>query len=157
MRAAIVWLGVLGLAGCSSVLGTGDQEWGERAEQSGIQLSISASPATLSSGQETTLVARVVNKNAHAVRLVFPSTCEVTVYVESPGGDVVFPEGGNWFCGAAMTEVALGAGEAKEYHRPWQTPADTPAGSYRAYAKLDGTANGERMKLTSPEVTVRIR
>jgi len=136
----------------------------------GLVLSMAVTPASISPGDTARLVARLANHNGHAVRLDFPSGCQILPHVESAGGKVVYPYGGGWGCTLALTSLTLGPGEAREqvlrwtgqsydYDRKTFAPvySPLPPGSYRAYAVLSGSYEGRRVELRSNTETVTVR
>ncbi|MET0399925.1 MAG: BsuPI-related putative proteinase inhibitor [Longimicrobiaceae bacterium] len=136
----------------------------------GLVLSLTAAPAAIAPGDTARLVARLANHNEHSVRLDFSSGCQLLPYVESAGGEVVYPHGGGWVCTAALTSLELAPGEVREQELRWtgqsrdhdpQTFAPVysalPPGSYRAYAVLSGSLGGERLELRSNTETVTVR
>jgi hypothetical protein len=140
------------LAGCTSLLGSDEQELALE-ESNGIALSLAAQGTSLAAGDTLRLTARVANTGSTPVRLSFSSGCQVLPYVENAAGKIVYPGGGGWMCTAALTELELTAGEAEEYH--FRTPL--PAGEYRAYARLDATRGEQRLSLRTREVRVVVK
>jgi hypothetical protein len=142
------------------------------AEARGLLLSVEASPAEAAPGDTVRIVARLRNQNPREVRLRFGSGCQILPYVEDAAGQVVEPQGGGWFCTAALTSIRLGAGQTETRSFYWtgqrvvgQEPGTflpirepLPAGEYRVHVTLgDAEMDGRRISLRTPAIPLTLR
>lgn len=168
MTRALSALALLALAACQAVVDAEPRF--DESRQEGVSLTLSVSPARISPGDTARLTARLTNHTHLPVRLDFSSGCQILFYVENAEGKVVEPGGGGWMCAAVLTHLQLAPGETKTqvYHwtgqahghhpttfKPVYTPH--PAGSYRAYATLNGTLRERRIALRTPPETIELR
>jgi hypothetical protein len=168
MTRALASLALLALAACQGMVDAEPRL--HESRQEGISLTLSVSPARISPGDTARLTARLTNHTPLPVRLDFSSGCQVLFYVESAEGKVVEPGGGGWMCAAVLTHLQLAPGETKtqvyawtgqarghdpQTFRPVYTPH--PAGSYRAYATLNGALREKRITLRTAPETIELR
>ena len=76
---------------------------------SALVLSATISKPQVGIGDTATLVLTVRNPTAQPVTLNFSSTCQVLPFVWD-ATSMVHPRGGGWGCGAALTQLTIGAG-----------------------------------------------
>jgi hypothetical protein len=168
MIRALASLALLALAACQGVMEAEPRL--DESRQEGISLTLSASPARISPGDTARLTARLTNHTPLPARLDFSSGCQILFYVENAAGKVVVPGGGGWGCAAVLTSLELAPGETKTRVHAWtgQTshyePGTTkvtfrplPAGSYRAYATLNGRLGERQIALRTTPETIELR
>jgi hypothetical protein len=110
-----------------------------------LRLTASVTSATISEGHPATLSIRLENTGSATVTLTFPTSCQLRPYiVTTPGGETVYPAGGEWVCasmvtslvippgGAATRQVVIGASQGDQ-----GTDVVLPAGAYAAVARVD--------------------
>lgn len=114
MRVVLVVLLGLGSAGCGasqSLFGAPDDlpEPFVSGAATPLVLTASISKAELAIGDTATLTLTVRNPSASAVTLNFSSTCQVLPFIWD-ARSMVHPREGGWGCGAALTQLTIGAG-----------------------------------------------
>lgn len=114
--------------------------------RSGLRLTGAISQTLLQQGDIATLTFRLENAGSSVVKVQFPSACQITMYIATQSGTVIYPGGGTWACALVVTTASLGPGEAKvEQLRIRGGVSDmssvygVPAGQYQAYARIDGS------------------
>lgn len=125
------------------------------AEDLGVRLSLSVSRNAVARGDTVRLVGRIANRGTKALRIDFGSGCRLLPYVEDASGKVVFPSGGGWMCTAALSHLELAPGETRDEAFTWV--AQVPAGTYRAYASLNGSVAGEALTLRTPQESIQVQ
>jgi hypothetical protein len=113
---------------------------------SGLRLTATISQTILQQGEIATLTFRLENTGSSAVKVQFPSACQITTYIATESGTVVYPGGGAWACAQIVTALSLGPGEAKTEQlrirgglSDMSSVYGLPAGRYVAYARIDGS------------------
>jgi hypothetical protein len=100
---------------------------------------------------------RTLRNTSDATLTVVFSGCGILPYIETFRGEVVYPAGSGWVCGAAISSVTLGPGEAIVDS---ETLVSLSPGFYRAFAEVDarlGTVDGPRVQLRSRNLWFRIQ
>ena len=114
-----------------------------------MSIVLSVSSTKLSAGQADTLRVVVKNNLTNAVRVIFPTSCQVFFTVRSQAGDVVTPRNGRPLCLPATSQLNLLVGGTQTFTTIWTggydfKPPDTsdrvPPGFYFVSAAL--VANG---------------
>ena len=134
-------------------------------EAGGLRLDGSISSPVIPVGQTQTLAFRLRNLTAQPMTMTFGSTCQVTLFIQTRTGQEVYPGGGAYVCGTAITHLTIEpGGESLRimhlYGGPGD-PADLSAGlpilrgRYRAYATLQGNSTGVELRSESVEFEVR--
>jgi hypothetical protein len=112
------------------------------ASAASLEFTASVSKAEISLGDTATVTFILRNPTTETVRLDFRSTCQILPYIRNEDA-LVYPNGGAWGCGAALTALTLGPGEERVRSviviggapgGPGVVPLQT--GAYRAYAEL---------------------
>jgi hypothetical protein len=101
----------------------------------------------------------LINVSAEEITVVFGTTCTVLGYIVDARGKRVYPPGGAWGCGDAITPVTLASGHGLTRSIELRTGATPelrnqtltlPPGRYVAYAEMEGSIGdlgGQRVKL----------
>lgn len=168
MTRTLVCFALLILAACQGVVDAEPRL--DESRQEGISLTLSASTARISPGDTVRLTARLTNHTQLPVRLDFSSGCQILFYVENAEGKVVEPSGGGWGCTLALTSLQLAPGETQTRVHAWTgqtshyepgsfkvTYKPLPAGSYRAYATLNGMRGEKQIALRTAPETIELR
>ena len=132
-------------------------------ELDGLRLELSIDRSTISVGDSGSITIQLRNETASVVRVAFGSTCQIMPYIETAGGNIQYPGGGAWGCGAMLTSLEVPghglvtrtlvvrgiapSGDA--------SPVALPPGGYRAYAILGVMA--PEPELRSPTVAFEVR
>lgn len=144
-------------AACSSPMeGTQTADFARDGNSAALELTLAASPAEISPGDTILLRATLRNRSPQPVTIHFSSGCQILVYVEDLSGRMVHPSGGGWGCTAALTQLTVPANGSVTRTDGW-SGTGVPAGSYRAYAHLQGVVDGGVVQLRSERVTLRVR
>lgn len=110
-----------------------------------IELRVSPAPTTLAPGQSTTITATLTNTLDEEVLLIFPTTCQILVYVRNETGRVVAPEAGH-NCPRVPSQLGIPALGTVTRTIVWDgrgefgtggTTARLPAGKYFVSARLE--------------------
>ena len=114
-----------------------------------VSITLSVSTQTMRAGDTDTIRVVVTNNFDGAVRLFFPTVCQVFITVRSQAGDVVTPRDGRPACLPTGSQLTLPLGGSQTFTTIWTggydfKPPDTaskvPAGTYFVSASL--VANG---------------
>jgi len=68
----------------------------------GLSLAVTATPAQIFAGQETTVVVSLTNPTSGSVTLEFPTSCQIVFTVETESGATLYPEGGSAICAQVL-------------------------------------------------------
>lgn len=110
-----------------------------------IELRVSPAPTSLAPGQSTTITATLTNTLDEDVLLIFPSTCQILVYVRDAMGRVVTPAAGH-NCPRVVSQLGIPALGTVTRTVTWDgrgefgtggTTARLPAGKYYVSARLE--------------------
>ena len=171
-RRLLAALPLLAATACSTIAGSEPDEAAldaGRQRPADLTLALGVSPLEIRPGDTARVEATLRNPLGEAVRIRFSSGCQILIYVEDEAGRVVYPSGGGWGCTAALSELSVPAGGSRSRVDAWTGEearwepgtglrhTALPTGSYRAYARLEGTLEGAPLRLESPTVTVRVR
>lgn len=111
-----------------------------------LEISISANPLVLERGETTRLVVTLKNPLEEQVRLNFPSTCQVRLFVRDHLGRIVAPANGTYNCATVPSQITLEAGQSTTFPFDWSGEAalgppgsgtPLPPGEYFASADLN--------------------
>jgi len=134
-------LGCLVLAACNGASPSSP------SDSPALRLTATISQAVLQPGDIATLTFRLENTGTTAVTLQFPSACQVSPYIETAPGTVVYPGGGQWACAQVVTTLTLAPGGSKVEElqvrggtSQMSSAPGLPPGDYGAYARIDGSA-----------------
>ena len=114
-----------------------------------VTITLSVSTQTLKLGAADTIRVVITNGLTSAVRLTFPSSCQVFVTIRSLAGDVVTPRDGRPQCLPVSSQLTLPVNGTQTFttiwtggfdFRPPDTTAKVPLGEYFVSAQL--IANG---------------
>jgi len=119
-----------------------------------LRLTASISQTILQPGDIATLTFRLENAGPETVTLQFPSACQVSPYIESLPGTVVYPGGGQWACAQILTSLTLAPGASKveelRVHGGMSELSSVlglPPGDYAAYARIENAATLQSEKV----------
>lgn len=113
-----------------------------------VSISLSVSTQVLRAGQADTLRVVVTNNVDGAVRLNFPTPCQVYFTIRSQAGEIVTPRDGRPGCLPVGSRLNLPLGGSQTFTAIWTggydfnppgTPARVPPGSYFVSAALIAT------------------
>ena len=114
-----------------------------------VAITLSVSTQTLKLGAADTIKVVIKNSFSTAVRLTFPSSCQIFVTIRSLAGDIVTPRDGRPACLPVTSQITLPINGTQTFttiwtggfdFRPPDTTAKVPAGTYFVSAQL--IANG---------------
>ena len=114
-----------------------------------VTITLSVSTQTLKLGAADTIRVVIKNDLTTAVRLTFPSSCQVFVTIRSQAGDVVTPRDGRPLCLPVSSQLTLPVNGTQTFttiwtggfdFRPPDTATKVPVGVYFVSAQL--IANG---------------
>lgn len=75
-----------------------------------LEIEAAIGQAALVVGDTAQLVFRLVNSSDRPVTLTFGSSCQIMPYIRLAGsGQVFYPNGGDWFCLAVVTQLIVSA------------------------------------------------
>ena len=127
-----------------------------------FEFTASVSPSTIRVGETATFTLQLRNTSSEALTLNFPSTCQIVPYVSKPNGTLVYPQGGGWGCGQALTQLRLEPGGIVVHSVDVQGGAIQPTiftgpqlapGNYRLWGEL-GVPPHTHGRTHSAELTV---
>lgn len=166
IRNLILLTTVAGVAACGDVsaLDTAGDAADSPPEARGLELSVEAQPRQVAAGRATRLVAVLTNRRQDSVRLEFDDSCQMLIYVEDAGGEIVVPDGGRWMCLDVRTSLTLAPGERVRHVLPWtgrrhlydRDSRRLPGGEYVAYATIDGRLDDRALSLRSEGVALTL-
>jgi len=120
-----------------------------------LRLTVSISQTVLQPGDIATLTFRLENAGAETVTLQFPSACQISPYIETAPGTVVYPGGGQWACAQVLTSLTLAPGGSKVEElrvrggiSEMSSVLGLPPGDYAAHARIEGSATLQSEKVT---------
>jgi len=111
-----------------------------------IELTIAVSHGELAPGQVDTITVSATNHLEQNVRLVFPTTCQILVYIRNRTSRLVVPEGGSYDCIPVPSQIVFPAMGTVNRQFIWQggsdfvppgTAARLPAGDYFVTATMN--------------------
>ena len=114
-----------------------------------VAITLTVSTQTLKLGAADTIKVVVKNAFGSAVRLTFPSSCQVFVTIRSLAGDIVTPRDGRPQCTPVSSQLTLPLNGTQTFTTVWtggfdfkppDTNAKVPPGTYFVSAQL--IANG---------------
>ena len=126
-----------------------------------IALSVAVTAREVRPGVPVTIRVSATNTSGAPLTLHFSSGCQILPYVRNAAGQVVLPEGGQWGCTQALTELHFRPGETKEQTYRWAGSTSfvsempqrlLPPGEYEVFAAL----RARELVATSPGVRVRL-
>jgi len=116
------------------------------SDPSPLRLTAAISQSELRPGDTATLTFRLENTGPDAVKVQFPSACQIMPFIAQPSGTVVYPGGGRWACAQVLTAISLAPGGVKIEELRIQgglsersSVYGLPAGDYVSYARIDGS------------------
>jgi hypothetical protein len=120
-----------------------------RVEDQPISLTVSVSTSSIRIGDTDTITVTASNRLSNQVRLVFPTTCQIKVYIRDARGRIHVPNGGRYECVPVPTQIIFPANGSVSRQFIWrgydqfdppgsQTPL--PPGTYFVSAEM--TADG---------------
>jgi hypothetical protein len=137
-RLGILALACIVLAACGSASPTGPSQQGSLRLTAGITRSV------IPAGGTATITFRLDNLGSDTVTLLFGDSCQISPYIASASGLIVYPEGGGWVCATVITSLTLPPGGSKSQEVQVQAAADASypyvalgAGEYSAFAKVE--------------------
>jgi hypothetical protein len=110
-----------------------------------LPVTITATDRELDPGESTTFTVAISNPLDELVRLTFPTSCQLLVFVKNGSGKVFTPKDGRHACASVPSVLTLEVGETKSYDVIWSggiqfgTPGAServPPGSYFASAEF---------------------
>jgi hypothetical protein len=126
-----------------------------------IELTISLSAPQVRRGEADTITVTVANHFEQTIQLLFPSTCQIRVYIRDATGRVVVPEGGSYACVPVPSRMDLPASGSVTRQFVWRggsqfvppgSSATLPAGQY--YVTADMVAFDYRTSAFALRVTL---
>lgn len=111
-----------------------------------VQVTLTTSHSVLGPGEVLTITATITNTLSEEVTLVFPTLCEVRVFVRDDRGAIVAPDKGVHNCPEITTQLNINAGGTVVREFAWAGGAQLdgapplprlPAGQYFISATLD--------------------
>ncbi|MCC7000695.1 MAG: hypothetical protein IT357_00965 [Gemmatimonadaceae bacterium] len=132
-------------------------------EVDGLRLEVAIERDSIAVGDSAAITMRLRNDTDNAVRIDFNSTCQIVPFIVRLSGEIEYPGGGVWGCGAMITSLQVPArGEVTRRlvvrgvsSAPTVAGAALTPGVYRAYAQLEVVS--QRKQLRSPELTFVVR
>jgi len=103
MRNAFLFVAALASAACTQ------SPTVPKIEEQVIGLSIGVSDSVLVAGKLDTIRVTVTNTLDQLVRISFPTTCQVKVYIRNSSGNVVLPSGGDYQCAGIISQLTIAA------------------------------------------------
>ena len=132
-------------------------------EIDGLRLEVAIDRDSITVGDSAALTMRLRNSTDDVVRIDFNSTCQIVPFIARVSGEIEYPDGGVWGCGAMITSLEVPArGEVTRRlvvrgvsSAPTVAGAALTPGVYRAYAQLEVVS--QRKQLRSSELTFVVR
>lgn len=109
-----------------------------------LSMEIGASPTVFSQGQSTTLTVSLTNPLDDVVRLSFPTSCQVALYIRNSANQVVAGSKASE-CATVPSLITLQVGQTRTFTFTWSGASELgppgfgtplPAGSYYASAEM---------------------
>jgi len=109
-----------------------------------LPMQLAATLRTLSRGQSTVLTVSLTNTLEEVVRLSFPSTCQVRLYIRDSGNRLAAPKTA-YSCATVPSLITLPPSQTRTFDFTWSGESELgppgsgtalPAGSYYASAEM---------------------
>ncbi len=125
-----------------------------------LRLTASIDRTVIPPGETATITYKLENPGSSAVKLTFPDSCQISPYISSSFGLIVYPQGGDWVCATVLTELSIPAHGSKTMDVQVRAggQASYPyvalgQGQYRAYARVKSSTQ----TLTSKTVSFTVQ
>ncbi len=125
-----------------------------------LRLTPSINRSVIPPGETATATFTLSNPTSSAITLTFPDSCQISPYITSSFGLIVYPEGGGWMCATVITKLSIPAHGSKTVDVQVRAggQASYPyvvlgQGQYRAYARVKSST----LTLTSDTVSFTVQ